>query len=132
MDRRPLTTVLFAAAAAITIAGYIEFRFLTDDAYISFRYISNALAGRGLVWNPAPFLPVEGYTNFAWVVLLGGAWAATGIEPPVSANPLSLAFGLATLGLTLRIGLRMELPAAYERIRLPLVALVTLDAWSCN
>ena len=94
MDRRPLAALLFATAAAIAIAGYFEFRFLTDDAFISFRYVSNALAGRGLVWNPAPFLPVEGYTNFAWVVLLGGVWAVTGIEPPVAANPISLVLGL--------------------------------------
>ncbi|MEE2663168.1 MAG: hypothetical protein VX681_03550 [Myxococcota bacterium] len=126
MGCRSLPVLLFAAASGIAILGYFEFRFLTDDAFISFRYASNALAGRGLVWNPSPFLPVEGYTNFAWVVLLGAVWALLGIEPPDAANPLALAFGLGTLALTLRIGLRMQLPQHYQRLRLPLLALIAL------
>lgn len=126
MDRSLSAALLFAVAAAVAIVGYREFYFLTDDAYISFRYAANALAGRGLSWNPPPFLPVEGYTNFAWVALLGGTWAAFGIEPPAAANPLSLLFGLATLGLVVRIGLRMQLPAHYEARRLAFLALVLL------
>ena len=94
MHRSLSAGLSFAAAAALAVAGYRELYFLTDDAYISFRYAANALAGHGLVWNPAPFLPVEGYTNFAWVVLLGGVWALFGVEPPAAANPISLLFGL--------------------------------------
>lgn len=126
MGRRSLVVLLFAAASGIAIVGYYEFLFLTDDAFISFRYAANLLAGRGLVWNPPPFLPVEGYTNFAWVVLLGAGWALLGIEPPDLANPLALAFGLGTLALTIRIGLRMQLPESYHRLRLPLLALIAL------
>ena len=44
------------------------YRFLCDDAYISFRYVENALIGRGLVFNPGE--RVEGYTNFLWVIEL--------------------------------------------------------------
>ncbi len=39
-----------------------------DDAYITFRYVENALAGHGMVWNVGE--PVEGYSNFLWLVLL--------------------------------------------------------------
>jgi len=42
--------------------------FTQDDAYISYRYAHNALAGYGLVFNP--WEHVEGYTNFLWVVWL--------------------------------------------------------------
>ena len=112
MDRRPLVIAMYAGAALIAVLGYREFYFLTDDAFISFRYAANAIEGRGLVWNPAPFLPVEGYTNFSWVVLLTAVWALTGIEPPDAANPLALACGLATLALIVRIGLRMRLCCA--------------------
>lgn len=49
------------------------------------------------MWNPPPFLPVEGYTSFLWVVLLDGVWRLTGIEPPVSANWLSLACAYGSL-----------------------------------
>lgn len=51
---------------------------LFDDAYISFRYAVNWIEGHGLVFNPGE--PVEGYTNFLWVVAVGGVAKLTGIE----------------------------------------------------
>ena len=44
-------------------------RFIMDDAYISFRYSQNFAEGLGLRWNPHE-IPVEGYTNFLWVILI--------------------------------------------------------------
>lgn len=44
-------------------------RFTVDDAYISFRYAKHLAEGYGLVWNVGE-LPVEGYTNFLWVVII--------------------------------------------------------------
>jgi len=43
--------------AVLAYAGWREFWFLTDDAYITFRYISNHVRGWGYTWNPPPFLP---------------------------------------------------------------------------
>ena len=60
-------------------AGWKAFWFLTDDAYIAFRYIGNSMDGYGYVWNVPPFLPVEGYTSFLWVALLDVVWRFTGI-----------------------------------------------------
>ena len=79
------------------VFGAHQLRFLCDDAYITFRHVSNAMDGHGLVWNPPPFLPVEGTTGFLWAMLLWGVWAGLGIEPPDIANTLSIGFGLATL-----------------------------------
>lgn len=58
---------LAVAAGAITsiLAGL---NFVKDDAYISFRYAHNVVAGHGLVFNPGEY--VEGFTNFLWTVLL--------------------------------------------------------------
>ena len=81
---------LVAVAAVATWFGFRLFFFLTDDAFIAFRYISNRQLGYGYVWNPPPFLPVEGYTSFLWIVLLDGVWTFTGIEPPAAAGALSL------------------------------------------
>ena len=53
-------------------------RFIQDDAFISFRYARNFVEGHGLVWNIGE--PVEGYTNFLWVMLVSGA-LRLGIEP---------------------------------------------------
>lgn len=44
------------------------FRFMQDDAYISFRYARNFSDGLGLVFNPGE--PVEGYTNFLWTLCM--------------------------------------------------------------
>ncbi len=41
---------------------------VAEDAYISFRFAQNLANGHGLVWNIGE-APVEGYTNFLWVIL---------------------------------------------------------------
>lgn len=40
-----------------------------DDAYISFRYALHLAEGYGLVWNIGE-QPIEGYSNFLWVLIL--------------------------------------------------------------
>lgn len=129
LGRRP---ALFSIALALVVGvlvwlGWRETSFLTDDSYIQFRYVSNAMAGRGLVWNPAPFHPVEGYTSFAWVMLLWAVWALAGVEPPDAANFLGLLFGYGTLAIGWRILQRMALPDAVDRHRRWLAAIVLLS-----
>ena len=46
-----------------------RFRFVCDDAFISFRYARNLAAGEGLRYNPGVSPPVEGYSNFLWVII---------------------------------------------------------------
>jgi len=130
LSSRRVRILLLVAAVVGLLIGWDLFYFLTDDAYIAFRYVANAHEGRGLVWNPAPFLPVEGYTSFLWVILLLAVWRLTGIEPPDSANWISLAFGAASLWLAYRFVMRMRLPAGLERDRLALVAVVLVGALS--
>jgi arabinofuranosyltransferase len=115
--------LILVAAGALAVAGWREFWFLTDDAFIAFRYAQNAAFGFGYVWNPPPFRPVEGYTSALWLALLDGTWRATGVEPPRSANVISLCFALATLALVgLRL-LRLALPARLAPLRPLLLAL---------
>jgi arabinofuranosyltransferase len=47
-----------------------RFDFLCDDAYISFRYSRHLALGEGLRFNLGADPPVEGYSNFLWVVYL--------------------------------------------------------------
>ncbi|MEE8473870.1 MAG: hypothetical protein V3T01_00875 [Myxococcota bacterium] len=112
------------AVVLVTYAGWRLFWFLTDDAFIAFRYASNSVLGYGLVWNPPPFRPVEGYTSFLWVRLLEGVWRLTGVDPTRTANWLSLAFGYATLALVARTLLRMRLSPAIAPTRRVLLVLV--------
>ena len=124
MSDRAAARWLLALALAAAVAGWRLFWFLTDDAFIAFRYAANWLAGWGLTWNPPPFSPVEGYTSYLWVTILAGVWKLTGVAPPAAANVLSLACGCGTLVLVWRLVLRMELPGVPPRGRLALLALV--------
>ena len=111
-------------AAALLYLGWRAFWFLTDDAHIAFRYVSNSMLGYGLVWNLPPFRPVEGYTSYLWVILLGTLWRLFGIEPPAIANLISLAFSALSL---LAMGLmffRLRLSPHLRSFRVPLFALV--------
>ena len=78
---RLLYALILLLAGAALCYGWKLYWFLTDDAYISFRYASNWDLGHGLVWNPPPFRPVEGYTNFLWIVLLYGVWQVLDVAP---------------------------------------------------
>lgn len=118
--RRPAAfavALLFAAGLLGLWFGWRTFWFLTDDAYIAFRYVSNHRLGYGLVWNPPPFRPVEGYTSFLWVMMLSAVWRVTGCDPPTAANHLTLGFAALTLLLTgfavLKLPLR-DAPATYR------------------
>jgi len=68
--------------------------FVTDDAYISFRYARHLADGHGLRFNLGPEAPVEGYSNFLWVVLAAGA-RRLGLDMVVWMPRLSCACGLA-------------------------------------
>lgn len=61
-----LFILLFAYLLVLQIQAI--WPFTIDDMYISLRYARNWVAGDGLLWNiNAP--PVEGYSNFSFVVL---------------------------------------------------------------
>ncbi|MFH1755297.1 MAG: hypothetical protein ABIA59_06295 [Candidatus Latescibacterota bacterium] len=114
--------IVAALPAAIGLYfGWRTFWFLTDDAYIAFRYVSNSMLGYGYVWNAPPFLPVEGYTSYLWIVLLDGLWKVSGIEPPDIANSVALVFSYLTLFITAIAAANISL---HERLKMcrPLLA----------
>lgn len=82
-------------AVCLTVLSYhiAVYRFLTDDAFISFRYARNLADGYGLVFNPG-FERVEGYTNLLWVLILAGLDRALGWAPHTTANGLSIGAGV--------------------------------------
>jgi len=75
---------------------------VTEDAFITFRFARNWLDGFGIVWNPGEG-PVEGYTNFLWLVLSAG-FQSLGIDPVRGAQWAGVAASLATLVITWRFG----------------------------
>lgn len=93
----PLAVVL---AVFVLVAFVLQVRvwaFLCDDAFISFRYAEN-LGQYGMpVFNIVdPPERVEGYTNFAWVLLLA-LGSALGVSPPTLAPVLTVASSAGVL-----------------------------------
>jgi arabinofuranosyltransferase len=115
-----LITILAAATVGL-YWGWRVFWFLTDDAYIIFRYISNSFLGYGYTWNLPPFRPIEGYTSFLWTVTLDVVWRLTGVQPPEAANFISLLFANGTTYLGIAMLLKVELRPELNRMRLLLV-----------
>ena len=101
--RWPLTVGLAATLAGLLWHAWL-YRFLTDDAFISFRYARNLAHGFGLVFNPG-LERVEGYTNFLWVVLLAGL-NRLGVAPEAAAGPLGVLFTVALWAMVAHFSLR--------------------------
>ena len=110
-SKRDFLRAFILAAALCVVFGIADalFYFQANDAFVYFRYVSNALKGWGYVWNPPPFAPVDGYTGFLWLVLLHGA-AETGISIPAAADALTFLFSAGTLGLCFAFLKRMPMP----------------------
>jgi len=101
MERRDASEtaalVILALAAAGLVAHALLYPFVSDDAYISFRYAYNLAHGDGLTFNPGQ--RVEGYTNFLWTVVLG-LLLKLQLRPDVMSRILGAACGVAVLLLT--------------------------------
>jgi arabinofuranosyltransferase len=115
-------------AAAVLVPHARLFDFVTDDAYISFRYARNLALSGELVFNLGE--RVEGYTNFLWTVLL-----ALGIKlgwgPVALSRFLGVGFAIATLAVVVRMSLRL---AGEERSRWHLLApllLAGMGGYAC-
>jgi hypothetical protein len=65
-------------AAILAISDAVDRRWLSDDAFISFRYARNLVDGKGLVFNAEE--RTEGYTNFLWTLFIAAGKFA-GIAP---------------------------------------------------
>jgi arabinofuranosyltransferase len=89
---------------AICVAYLLAVRhywFVVDDAFISFRFARNLIEGHGLRYNLGDHAPVEGYSNFLWV-LACAPFEALHLEITRWPLLLSSACGLALLLLVAR------------------------------
>jgi arabinofuranosyltransferase len=62
---------LFLGITAIFLIHALYLSTIAEDAFISFRFAKNLAAGNGLLWNVGD-PPVEGYTNFLWILISAG------------------------------------------------------------
>ena len=80
--------------------------FIIDDAFISFRYAKNLYQYNQLVFNVNE-LPVEGYSNFFWVIWIYLGFIM-GFEPIIFSKISGMIFSQISLYLLYKLGLRLK------------------------
>lgn len=93
--------------------------FTVDDAYISFRYAANLVAGHGLVYNPGE--AIEGYTNFLWTLIVA-AGLPLGIDAHVSSKAVGALAAMGTLAVVYRLSRRLQPYGAFPCVATWLLA----------
>ena len=129
----PRRTFLLVVCLALVPYAWLTHRFdwVCDDAFISFRYSQHLAAGHGLRFNIGEQPPVEGYSNFLWVLALtpfeAAGWPAAG-----PARLLSVACGLILLlRLATHLARRLK-PSALAAVLLVYTTLPAVALWSTS
>src|SRR5256885_1863681 len=92
-----LCCAVIAGGVALAIQdSLVADRYMTDDAYISFRYARHLADGLGPVWSNGS--SVEGYTNFGWILILAGT-LKIGLDPMDASRLFGLAASVSVLAL---------------------------------
>ena len=79
----------------LLVMEWLLFPLTVDDAYISYNFSNNFAQGHGLVWYPGGD-PVEGYTNFLWVVILS-TFIKVGFDVVLIAKILGILLSLGSV-----------------------------------
>ena len=97
----PVVAGVLSYAPWIALLGVLSYLswFITDDAFIAFRYVRNFVEGHGLVFNPGEH--VEGYSSFLWVLELAAIWKIFGLPPEDVAQWLSVGYTAGVIALLL-------------------------------
>ena len=98
-SRAPVGVVWVLLLCAFAAWAYVHTAAVTEDAFITFRVIDNALNGYGLVWNVDERVQV--FTHPLWALMLLAFSALTG-NIFQTALSLSLALTLICVGLIAR------------------------------
>jgi arabinofuranosyltransferase len=112
------------AASLLASQLWLFREFAIDDAFITFRYVRQFVAGNGLVFNIGE--RVEGYSNFLWVMLLALPHAM-GVEPMTAARALGVILSAGTLLVTYQLARSAPYPVLAP---LMLAACAPFTAWT--
>jgi len=131
VQREPWAWPLALGVAGVALAqAAAKLGSCQDDAYIYFRYASNAAHGAGLVFNEAE--RVEGFTSPLWQLVLT-ATAALGVAPVVASGVLGGLAMTATLLLSVRDARRCGPPWPFAAIAPAALALCAhFVVWSVS
>jgi len=109
---------------AFISASLFFFKWIVDDLYIYFRYVSNFLNGKGIAYNIGD--NVEGFSSFLWFLILSSAGLLKQ-NPETSAKIISLFFGVSSLYLLYGISKKLIpgswnlYPVLFSAVNLPFV-----------
>ncbi len=102
MDRNARHTALAFSVLLVPYLWLVQrWWFVCDDAFITFRFSRNLAMGNGPRYNLGEHLPVEGYSNFLWMLIAAGM-ESVGAEPWVWMPVLSVCAGIVLLGMVYR------------------------------
>jgi hypothetical protein len=121
--------LLGAIVAVHLVLLFTNARDLCDDAMISARYARNLALGHGLVYNlaPAGARPVEGYSNFLWLV---GMAAGEKLGLPVRQTTAGMGFFFSVVSIIALFGwVRRETRSLAAGV-VSALALASWPAWS--
>ncbi len=108
------------AAAVAALYSAFDLRWVSDDAFISFRYAENLAQGRGLVFNPGE--RVEGFTNLSWTLATALAMRM-GLDPVQFTAGLGLACYAGCLVLLVRTSHGFDRSPGKSTVFVPLAAI---------
>jgi arabinofuranosyltransferase len=87
----------FLAALLVPYLALVaRYHFVCDDAFITWRYSKHVAMGYGPRYNLANEVPVEGYSDFLWM-LIGAAVEAVGASPITVMPAISALCGVALI-----------------------------------
>ncbi len=97
--------VLLAALAVLLAFEYTFFNFTVDDSFIGFRYSENMANGYGVVFNIGEN-PVEGYSNFLWL-LVGSFFVKFGFSAMMASKYLGIFFSVINIPILYKLSYRI-------------------------
>lgn len=104
-----------AALVSIFLIHAVYLNAVAEDAFITFRFARHVADGHGFVWNIGE-APVEGYTNFLWL-MLGALILRVGLDIVLASQVLGVAASLVTMVYTYLFARRfLDVPGGYALI----------------
>ncbi|TFH36300.1 MAG: hypothetical protein E4G99_05275 [Anaerolineales bacterium] len=117
--------VIVSLLAICTVTLVFYHAWISEDSFITFRYVSNTVDGFGPVFNIGE--RVQGFTHPLWLILLV-------LGSKIAANPifLSIAYGLVFTFLTIAILGRALAQIVHNRITLSVLLTLICLLWSLS
>jgi len=93
--KKKIILLCFLVITVIFVLHALHLVVIAEDSFIGFRFAKNIAEGKGLLWNIGES-PVEGYTNFLWIIICSFA-ILTGINLIAFVQIIGIVFSIIIL-----------------------------------